>query len=378
MKYIIVIILVYSVLNIYVFFRGWQVLPHNIYFKIIYICLSVLLASSFFMAMLGRSSLPLPVMKALMLTGSTWMLAFLYLFIILIAIDLFRILNHFFHIFPSFIQENKILSGQFIFITIILGLITLFSIGYHKFSHPVIKKLEINVDKFANGRKSLHIVAVSDVHLGFTIDKERLKKYVKQINSLNPEIILIAGDLIDIHTRPLEEQKMYEELLQLKAPLGVYMVPGNHEYISGQKASDAFIAKTGIRELKNEFVSPDSTFILIGQDDFSSGKQEMLGEILKKIDHKNLPLLCMNHQPHDKNMDDAFNNHIDLYICGHTHLGQVWPMSEIVKKTYRIPYGYKTEGDTHFYVSSGLGLWGPPYRLGTQSEIIDIKLNFKQ
>lgn len=376
MKHFIIAAFIYLLMNVYVFIRGWQVTPSHMIWKVIYIVIFVFLAFSFLFAMGGRSTFPLPLMKILMLVGTTWLLVCFYLVIILGIIDLFRLVNHFFPFFPAFIQEHKMKAGQILATGIFVFFGIILSIGYYKFSNPVVSNLEINIDKYANGRKSLHAVAVSDIHLGFTIGKERLKEYVRKINDLNPEIIFISGDLIDMHTRPLEEQKMYEELLQLKAPLGVYMVPGNHEYISGISASETFIAKTGIRELKNEYVCPDSTFVLVGQDDFSSKNQEKLGEILKGINIQ-LPLIVLNHQPQNTGVEDAVNNRIDLYLCGHTHQGQVWLVKTLVEKMYKISYGYQLEKNTHIYVSSGLGLWGPPYRLGTQSEIVNITLNFK-
>jgi predicted MPP superfamily phosphohydrolase len=87
-----------------------------------------------------------------------------------------------------------------------------------------------------------------------------------------------------------------------------------------------------------------------------------------------LPTLLMDHQP--ANLAEAVENNIDVQISGHTHNGQIYPVSRIVAKMYELAYGYRKKGKTHFYVSSGLGLWGAPIRLGTQSEIVKMKLNF--
>ncbi len=377
MKNIIFIpLLIFLAASIYVFVRGWQILPQNILLRIVYIISFLFLWSAYIIGMVGKESLPVPLVKWFCLLGGTFWVVIIYLVFILLAIDILRIINHFFHFFPSFITGNMMQAKWIVIGAVFLVIAVLLGTGYYRFSHPEVKKLELEIDKQVNGRKELNIVAVSDLHLGFTIGKKRLQEYIRQINDLHPDIVLIAGDLIDISARPLEKYKMYEDLQQLRAPLGVYMVTGNHEYISGIKNSLAFIEKTGIRLLQDEKVSPDSTFILVGQSDLTDPQSKTIPYILKDT-LTDLPVICISHQPQTINLQGAVNSHVDFLFCGHTHLGQVWPGNKIVERMYEVPYGYKKIQETNVYVSSGLGIWGPQFRIGTQSELIQVKLKFQ-
>ncbi len=378
MKHVIIFPLLLFILgSVYLFVRGWQILPHNLLLRIVYTVLFLFLWSSYVIGMLGRNSLPIPLIQWLCFPGGTFMVVMMYLIFILLAVDLLRIANYFFHFFPAFITDNVVQAKYIATGVVALFLTIVLSIGYYRFCHPEVRTLEIDVDKPANGRKELHVVAISDVHLGFTITKDRLKQYVEKINALHPEVIVIAGDLIDVSTRPLEHYRMYEELQQLKAPLGVYMVTGNHEYISGIEQSLAFIEKTGIRLLQNEAVLvADSTFLVAGQADLSDPESKSMAYILKNAP-EHLPVIGLSHQPYDVNLNGAVNSHVDLLLCGHTHEGQVWPGNLIVKKLFEVPYGYVRKENTHVYVSSGLGLWGPQFRIGTRSEIVSIRMKFK-
>jgi len=122
-------------------------------------------------------------------------------------------------------------------------------------------------------------------------------------------------------------------------------------------------------------VTIDNRFVLIGRDDLSQHRRKALDAILTGID-RNLPLILLDHNP--ARMGDALKNNIDLQLSGHTHNGQIFPLNLLVRKIYQLAYGYQKTGNTHYYVSSGLGLWGAPIRIGTQSEIVTIDLQLTQ
>ena len=201
------------------------------------------------------------------------------------------------------------------------------------------------------------------------------KRIVKMSNAQPPDLVVIAGDIIDYESRFAENAHIEDDLRQLKAPLGVYGIYGNHEYRANRFAKFRWFAKTGITFLVDSVVSPDSTFTLIGRDDFVNHANRMtLHSLMKAVDNSK-PTIVLEHQPWS--FDELAMNHVDLGLYGHTHNGQLWPYPLLLKFIYECPYGYYKKGTTQFYVSSGIGIAGAPYRVGTISELVVLHIRFK-
>lgn len=367
-----IVFLVYTLINSYIFYRGWQALPPTVPVKVIYCVLFFIVFCSFFVAMGGRGSLPTGVLKPIYFVGTTWLGVMLYMTLFLLLTDLVHLLNHFFHFLPggmtpTLFHRVQMLSGYLI-VFLVLG------IGNYKFKHPAVVEKDITIHKDGGEIRDLRVVAFSDLHLGMGIGKKQLKNYVELINAQNPDIILIPGDLIDNSVAPLEKEKMHEELNQLKAPLGVYLAPGNHEFISGIAPSLEFLNKTQVKVLMDSAVLVNDSFWIIGRDDKSNAKRMPLSQLTRQT-NPDQPIFLLDHQPY--HLEEAEANGIDLQLSGHTHAGQLWPFSLIVDKMYEVGHGYKQKGDTHIYVSSGLALWGPEFRVGTQSEIVVFNIHFR-
>ena len=143
------------------------------------------------------------------------------------------------------------------------------------------------------------------------------------INAQNPDLILICGDLIDNSVVPLYEEKMMEELSEFRAPLGVFMVTGTHEYICGIIASARFIQDTPIQLLRDSVVTLPNGIQLIGRDDRSNTARRSLQEVMTVID-KCKPIILFDHQPYKLTESEAAG--VDLQFTGHTNSGQEWPM----------------------------------------------------
>ena len=324
-----------------------------------------IISCSFLIAMLGRNILPLGVQKVLYGIGTVWMGYMLYLFIWLLISDLTLLF------FKKEIRK-RLRIWQ---IGLGYGLISiLLLIGYQHYTHPKIVEKEIFINKSNEKYKNLKVVAVSDLHLGVMNDKKWLQKTVRQINSLQPDMIWIAGDMVDNNVLPLERETMYEELNQLQSQLGTYMCLGNHEYLSGIGGSLRFLQRTNIRLLIDQVVEVDSAFWMIGRDDYKMNPQrKSLANLIASTDSSK-PLFLLDHEPYF--LDQTAAEGIDFQFSGHTHQGQLWPLSLIVNALFENPYGSMQKGDTHIFVSSGLGLWGPPFRIGTLSEILVFNIHF--
>jgi predicted MPP superfamily phosphohydrolase len=372
MIFFITVFLIHTAINVYIFFKGWKALPRRRFAKAIYIFVFFIFYSSFIIAMLGRNSLPIVLQKILYGTGTVWLAVMLYITLYFLITDslyglcrLFRLAPR--QVSPALFRSVQVISGYAIVAILLLS-------GYHKFTHPAVVEKEIVIAKSGNKYSELKIVALSDMHLGVAIDKKRLQEYVQLINRQQPDLILIAGDLIDNNALPLHREKMEEEINRLQAPLGVYFCLGNHEYLSNIESSMDFLRKTRMTLLIDSVARVDDSFWIIGRNDREAGDRKPLKELTAQTDPSQ-PLLLLDHQP--RCLNKAIENGIDLQFSGHTHNGQLWPLSLLVGKLFEVGYGYRQTGNTHFYVSSGLGLWGPPFRIGTQSEIAVFNIRFK-
>jgi len=356
-------------MNSFVIMRGWQTLPPVSILRPAYLITMIVMFVAMFGSMIFASYMPHTIGKAISQVGFTYMIVFIYLFLSFLVIDAVRIANYFIHFAPEGMATFRLWA-----MLASLGIMTIaFIIGNYKFNHPEVVTLNLSVDH-PTKNKTLKIVAASDIHLGVTIDKKMLQGYVKLINDQHPDIVLLAGDVSDRSMIPVERQHMDEELRQIKAPLGVFAINGNHEhYAETPDATAEYLKRAGITVLRDEVSLVDSNFYIVGRNDRSNLNRKTLSDIVKGLDASK-PKILLDHQPF--NLEEAENNHIDLQISGHTHNGQFFPGNLIVKRMYELGYGYLKKGKTHYYVSSGLGIWGPQYRIGTQSELVVINLKY--
>lgn len=187
------------------------------------------------------------------------------------------------------------------------------------------------------------------------------------INAEHPDLILIAGDIIDISVRPLLEERAAEEFHRFKA--SVYACLGNHEYYSGSSAAQQFYNDAGIHLLRDS-VARIGGISIIGRDDRTNMRRKPLADIMKQagIDTTTDFTLLLDHQPY--HLEEAETCGVDFQFSGHTHHGQVWPVSWITDAIYEDAFGPLTKGGTKYYVSSGMGIWGGKFRIGTRSEYV--------
>lgn len=353
--FFVVLFSIYLAGNFYIFKRGAEALVAQpfgvkILLAALFWCGALSFIGSFW---IQNTKLPITLAHTTHEIGTGWLVFTLYMVLCLAVFDLFRLFNF---------------SCKYEFHISLFLTLSLLSYGYYNYQHPKTEVFNIVINKPAvHYEQPLKVVSVSDIHLGYGTDKEELKQYVEMINAQKPDLILIGGDLIDSSVVPLYEEKMMEELAELKAPLGIYMVPGNHEYISGIRKSMQFINETPIRLLRDEVVTLPGGIQIIGRDDRSNKSRLSLQELMKNIDPAK-PVILLDHQPYD--LPDTESAGIDLQFSGHTHRGQVWPISLVTDRLFDQSYGYRKWGNSHIYVSSGLSLWGPPFRIGTDSELV--------
>lgn len=358
-------------LNVYLFIRGWQALPDRKAIHSIYSVLFVFCALAIFVAIFAGRFLPAWVGFVFEQVGGYWMILFVYMIAFALLGDILRITNHFFHIFPPAVTVNMPLARQWYFAGVLLALVILSLIGFYRFSHPRVEELNINTSRVTNQPGNLTIVMASDLHLGNVIRKGRLIKWVNLINSQNPDIIILDGDIFDHSYNAVETQHMDVELRRLHSTYGVFAAPGNHDYYTGIDKVISYLRNSGIKVLRDSCAVAGNKLLIIGRDDRTNQSRKSLDSLLEG-QNTGLPSLVLDHQPH--NLDESVKNQVDLHLSGHTHNGQIFPFNHFVSRIYGLGYGYRKTGNTHQYVSSGIGLWAAPIRLGTQSEIVKIHL----
>jgi predicted MPP superfamily phosphohydrolase len=208
------------------------------------------------------------------------------------------------------------------------------------------------------------MVMISDMHIGYHNRRSELARWVDLLNAEHADMILVAGDIIDGSMRPLMEERMAEEFRRLNAP--VYACLGNHEYYAGDRDAEQFYRDAGIHLLRDS-VAMVNGIAIIGRDDRTNPHRLSMGRLSQLADHTKYTIL-LDHQPYY--LEQAERAGIDFQFSGHTHYGQVWPISWITNSLYECAFGAHQRGHTRYYVSSGMGIWGGKYRIGTHSEYV--------
>jgi predicted MPP superfamily phosphohydrolase len=240
-----------------------------------------------------------------------------------------------------------------------------------------LRRVAVTLARLPQALSGLRIVQLSDVHVGPTIHKSFIETVVAQCNALRPDLVAITGDLVDGSVEELAQH--VAPLAQLRAKYGVFFVTGNHEYYSGAEEWCTELTRLGIRVLRNERVSigeASASFDLAGVDDhsakrFGGGHGEDLPKALAGRDPTR-ELVLLAHQP--KAILQAQHLGVGLQLSGHTHGGQIWPWTYLVRLQQPVVAGLARFGQSLVYVSRGTGYWGPPMRLGAPSEITELTL----
>ena len=286
--------------------------------------------------------------------GCTSIFVLLYLVMTFLLLDLGRLV----HLVPARALHHNVYTT----IAITVGLFWLFFLGNVHYYHKARRELSFTTEKQLS--RPLKLVMLSDLHLGYHNPRRELSRWVDMINGEQPDLVLIAGDIIDMSMRPLEDEHMADELRRIEAP--VYACLGNHEYYSGEPKAQRFYEEAGIHLLRDSCCVVGDLCI-VGRDDRTNRQRRPLHDIVARADKRKYTIL-LDHQPY--HLEEAEREGIDLQFSGHTHYGQVWPISWIEDMMYECAYGSHQRGATRYYVSSGIGIWGGKYRIGTRSEYV--------
>ena len=235
---------------------------------------------------------------------------------------------------------------------------------------PVVKRLTVSTDKPL--AKPMTIALVSDTHLGKWFGNRQIDNLLALINESQPDVVLLAGDIMDDTTIYYDKTNMQARFSKLEAPLGVYAVLGNHDYLGYQDEIAREVTKAGVKVLDDEALLLDGAVWLVGRPDDSDRTRLSAEALLAKTKadegvEADKPVIFLEHRP--SQIEAISKLPIDLHMSGHTHGGQIFPLTTIMRLTRPLASGSKRINDTQFVVSSGFGIGSVPFRLGTRSEI---------
>lgn len=372
-----IVISIFLSLSYYVYVRGAQAFPAGTTERRWFTLFFVILSFSYIVARTMERIYPSVVSDIFTWIGSFWLAAFFYFLILLVAIDLLRLVNAVIPFLPESWGSLPFKRVLFIASSGVVGLLLL--IGFINARNPRVKSIELEINKKFKGRDDLHVVFASDIHLGTLIGPRQTERIVNKINRLNPDLILLGGDIVDEDLGPVIRGNLGESLDKLNAPLGVLGITGNHEYIGGAQQAVEYLEAHGIHMIRDSILLIDGGIFIVGREDrdmprFEGKERKPIDSLMQGIDQEK-PIILLDHQPFELNEKQKAG--VDLTLSGHTHHGQIWPLNYITKSIFEVSWGYKLKGNMHVYVSSGAGGWGPPVRLGNRPEIISLKLKFQ-
>ncbi|MFH9426955.1 metallophosphoesterase [Streptomyces sp. NPDC017615] len=236
---------------------------------------------------------------------------------------------------------------------------------------PRVKRVTVPLAKLPRSAHGFRIAVVSDIHLGPVLGRSFAQTVVDTINSTQPDMIAVVGDLVDGSVKNLGPAAA--PLAGLESRLGTYFVTGNHEYFSGAAQWLEEVRTLGMRPLENARTELPY-FDLAGVNDLQGRGEGHGPDFAKALGDRDVSRACvlMAHQP--VQIHDAVRHDVDLQLSGHTHGGQLWPGNLIAKAANPTVAGLERYGDTQLYVSRGAGAWGPPTRVAAPSDITVIEL----
>ena len=323
----------------------------------------------------------------------TWMAICMYALMIVAIADLIRVIIKIVRKkkgMGGFSRSTKILAG------VICLVLTAGVLVYGFVNARIVRttSYDVAVDKDAGDMTDLNVVLVADLHMGINIGVDHIQKTVDAINALEPDIVVVAGDIFDNEYDALDdEEELIRILSSIQSKYGVYCVFGNHDieekllcgftfnFHSVKKADprmESFIDKCGWIWLNDETVTIADSIYLAGRPDYRKPGEFIIQrkspeEITSGLDQSK-PIIVFEHEPVE--LDKLANAGVDVELAGHTHDGQFFPMNITNRIIWENGYGYLNKNGMHSIVTSGAGLYGPYLRVCTIAEVTQVNIHF--
>ena len=302
-----------------------------------------------------------PLAAVLEFLGMTWLASLFLIFISLLVVDLITIFGLLLPRLSPSLRGWAVLTGLCLSaIALVQGM-----------RSPVIERYEVVLPGLPDHLDGTELVAMSDMHLGAQLGETWLSERIIQVEEEQPDLIVLLGDIFEGHGS--DDNQLVEIFKKLTAPMGVWAVPGNHEFHRDGKMH--LFEKAGIKMLRNKWAEVKPGLILAGVDDLTALHRRRRGgdPILQALtDRPPGSVILLSHTPWQA--ERAAKLGAELMLSGHTHGGQIWPFDYLTRTRYPLLEGrYEVDGMT-VIVSRGTGTWGPRMRLWCPGEILYVTL----
>lgn len=363
-----ILLLSYLIPNIYLFIRIWKLfIPKG--YRMWYVFIYAFMFAIYPLTRLAGDEEPEMFMQILSSAANYILPFFLYLFLFILLTDIILLINLVLKILPNKIKERS-LRWKMLIVILSLSAIVVIG-GIINFNTIRISEYRISTPRMSSELTALKIAFVSDFHLENGVPAGFVEKFAGKIEEINPDLMLFGGDIFEGDNED-EKMKQFENIIRrIKTRYGVYGVLGNHEHYAGQVVRN-FFRNSGIAILRDTSVIINNSFIVAGRDDSHFRTRKSVEEIMDPLPDY-LPVILLDHRPTE--IDPISKTTADVVFSGHTHHGQLFPINLITRRVYELSQGYLKKGNTHFFVSSGIRLWGPPVRTTGKSEILVVEIN---
>ncbi len=315
-----------------------------------------------------RPNIPIP--RFLLQFSHCGVGAFVYLILFVNLASLLLYIAKLAKLIPSPQPAAVSISAFAVCAALIVGLTT-----YGMINAGSIDIVRYSIDLNSENASGFKIALISDLHLGHIVDEAHLEKVAAQINTMDADVVCIAGDIFDGDITALADRAAIRDAFRsIESKHGVFACLGNHD--AGDSYDDmlALLKESDVQLLQDAYAVVDDRLILVGRRDSApiGGHRGKRSEFSLPADNA-LPVVVLDHNP---NHIEEYGSDVDLILCGHTHLGQMFPFNLVVKAIYDAPYGYyrADDGAPQVITTSGAGTWGPALRIGSDSEIAEITL----
>jgi hypothetical protein len=369
--------ILYVTLNAYLIWRMFRALRGTGFRKWLVLAVYLPFSYCFFLQHRVERQEPSAFTETIIRLGSLYAGVLIYLVFYTLLADIVRLLDRLVPVLPKPLRRDRRKAGRTAFFAVVGLTAATVTGGFFYARHVRVKTMDISIAKKAGPLENLKAVFLADLHVGPFLRTSRLEKIVDKINAQDPDVVLIAGDVYDEGMLPAELERLPGVLAKIRARDGVFASPGNHEFFAGIRQSTALFEKAGITFLRDKAVLVADAYTVAGRSTRSylgpDRRRVPLAKILEGVD-PSLPVILLEHVP--VHLEEAAAAGIDLQLSGHTHAGGVFPATLINRFLYDIAYGYGRRRNTQIYVTSGVGVWAPPIRIGTTGEIVRMDIRF--